>query len=178
MSEAEKLWMEHRRSKMSLQEQLDYFGKLSAQMPLASLRVVYAKAGTLAAAAALKDRSGVVDHKLYWASCDSDEEASFLVAVLNSETLRAKIAPFQSRGQWGARDFDKLLIGGVPDFDSKQTLHKEIARAGEIASRLAERVELPESIHFVRARQVIRRALHEHGIAQKIDKLVEKVLAD
>ena len=38
--------------------------------------------------------------------------------------------------------------------------------------------ELPDSIHFTRARQRIRAALRENGIAQKIDKLVEKLLAD
>jgi len=177
MKEAEDLWAEHGRRKMSLQDRLDYLGELSAQMPPARLRVVYAKAGTLAAAAILRDRAGIVDHKLYWARCDSGAEASFLVAVINSETLRSKVAPYQSRGQWGARDFDKLLIGSVPEFDSKNDLHNALAKAAETATLVAGNVDLPESIHFTRARQRIRAALREDGIAQKIDKLVEKLLA-
>jgi len=45
---------------------LNYINQLSSQFPIAPLRVVYAKAGTLPAACLLRDERGVVDHKLYW----------------------------------------------------------------------------------------------------------------
>jgi hypothetical protein len=177
MTAAERMWGENRKETITLCEKLDFYGKLSAQMPPARLRVVYAKAGTLAAAAILRDRAGIVENKLYWAECDSEGEANFLIAVINSETLRSKIAPDQSRGQWGARDFDKLLINSIPEFDSKNDVHNALAKAAETATLVAKNVELPEAIHFTRARQRIRAALREDGITQKIDKSVEKLLA-
>ncbi len=177
MKDAEDLWAAHGRTKISLQERLDYFGGLSTQMPPAKLRVIYSASGTLPAAARLQNSSSIVEHKLYWAECDSEEEANFLVAVINSETLRSKIAPDQSRGQWGARDFDKLLINSIPEFDSGNALHNALAKAAETATIVAKNVELPKAIHFTRARQRIRAALRKDGIAQKIDKLVEKLLA-
>jgi len=177
MTAAERMWGENRKETITLCEKLNFYGKLSAQMPPARLRVVYAKAGTLAAAAILRDRAGIVENKLYWAECDSEGEANFLIAVINSETLRSKIAPDQSRGQWGARDFDKLLINSIPEFDSKNDVHNALAKAAETATLVAKNVELPEAIHFTRARQRIRAALREDGITQKIDKSVEKLLA-
>lgn len=58
MKDAETLWDDHKSksSKMSLVEQLDYFGKLTTQMPLPAIRVIYAASGTLTAAATLKDK--------------------------------------------------------------------------------------------------------------------------
>ncbi|MGC2221157.1 MAG: hypothetical protein WA624_01690 [Methylocella sp.] len=58
MKKAEKLWNVHRASDINLAQQFDYYGKLSAQFPLASLRLVYSKAGTNPAACVL--RSGLV----------------------------------------------------------------------------------------------------------------------
>jgi hypothetical protein len=65
MRRAEKLWDEHTMSKASLIEQLDYFGKLSAQFPIAPLRVVYSKAGTQPAACLIRDKNalGFVDKR-------------------------------------------------------------------------------------------------------------------
>jgi hypothetical protein len=37
-------------------------------------------------------------------------EACFLVSILNSETARALVADSQSKGQWGARDFEMAAL--------------------------------------------------------------------
>jgi hypothetical protein len=163
---------------MSLTEQLDYYGKLSAQMPPASVRVLYTASGTLPAAAILGDAHAVVEHKLYWASVESEDEGRYLIATLNSEALRARIAPYQSKGQWGARDFDKLLVQvPIPKFDPDSALHRDLARAGEHAEQVATKVPLSSEIHFIRARQRIRKALAEDGVAARIDGLVTQLLA-
>ena len=60
---------------MTFQDQVDYYGKLTAQFPTPPLRVVYTKAGTLAAAALLSDKNALVDHKLYWARTGNQDEA-------------------------------------------------------------------------------------------------------
>jgi Eco57I restriction-modification methylase len=55
LKQAETLWAANRQnSEMSLTAQLDYYGKLSAQMPPSALRVVYSASGTIPAAAILQ----------------------------------------------------------------------------------------------------------------------------
>ena len=53
MSNASRLWEAHNEDSLTFIEQIDYYGKLSAQFPPPSLRVVYSKAGTLMVAAVL-----------------------------------------------------------------------------------------------------------------------------
>jgi hypothetical protein len=146
-------------------------------MPLAPVRVVYAASGTQPAAAVLRGGVGVVEHKLYWAAV-AEDEARFLAAILNSETARSCVAHLQSRGQWGARDFDKVVFElPIPAYDPASKLHAELAVTAKSAEDVAETVVLPPSMHFVRARSLIREALVAQGIAQKIEALVGTLLA-
>jgi hypothetical protein len=178
MKDAETLWDHHKSksSKLSLIEQLDYFGKLTAQMPLPAIRILYAASGTLPAAAILKDKSAIVEHALYWTQPTSAAEAEYLLAILNSESLRAFVASRQARGQFGARHFDKLLAASIPEFDPSDPLHQELAAEGLRAEKVAALVELPENLHFIRARGLIRKALREDGVAERIEKLVARLL--
>ena len=119
----------------------------------------------------------MIDHKLYWASISSDDEARYLLSILNSETLRSRIEQYQSRGQWGARDIDKVVFNlPVPAFDGSLRKHQDLAAAGAIAERVASAVTLQEGEYFTRIRQRIREALAEHGIALRIEGLVETLL--
>jgi hypothetical protein len=175
LREAEALWREHGRSKMSLQQQLDYYGKLSAQFPIPPVRVVYAASGTLPAAAVLRDTSAVVDCELYWAPAEGDE-ARYLEAILNSETARSQVAARQSRGQWGARHFHKVMLDlPIPAFDGSAQLHRHLAALAEAAEGVASAVELPPGLSFVRARQLIRQAVWESGVGGQINAAVAEL---
>ena len=158
MSNAERLWNEHRRSdRLSFAGQLDYYGKLRAQFPVPPLRVVYCTSGTHMAAAVVTDSDAVIDTKLYWASVQDISEAHYLVAVLTSEATRRRFAPLQSRGQWGARDFHKVMWTlPIKEFDSDYPLHTAIAEAGRHAETIAAQVPLREGIYFTTARRRIR----------------------
>jgi hypothetical protein len=104
-------------------------------------------------------------------------EARYLVAILNSETARKRVEAYQSRGQWGARDFDKVIFNlPIPRFDSKSDLHRGVAAAAAKAERVAAGVVLPEGVKFQRARALIRMALEEAGLAEEIDALVARLL--
>ncbi len=173
---AERTWDRHGRQKMTLGQRLDFQHELKRQFPAPKIRVLYAASGTLPAAAILRDQTAVIEHKLYWAAVGSEEEARYLTAALNSETLRAQIADRQSRGQWGARDFDKLLANAIPQFDGKNPIHRDLAVAATKAEEAASETELPAGLHFIRARNLIRTALRKDGVWAKIDKLVAEVL--
>jgi SAM-dependent methyltransferase len=177
LTEVEKLWKEHgKRSDEPLVPRLDYFGQLSAQMPPAPIRLVYTKSGTLPAAAIVRDVRGVVENRLYWVAV-GEEEARYLEAILNSETARSAAAHRQSRGQWGARDFDKVMLElPIPAFVSGEAVHEELVAAARQAERVAASVDLAEAGNFIRARGLVRAALERDGVASRIDALVASLL--
>jgi hypothetical protein len=178
LSEAERLWDDHGTGSMSLGDRWDYGRAIRSHFPIPHIRVLYAASGTQPAAAKLVgDTQGIAEHKLYWAPCKSIGEADYLCAILNSETARSRAEQWQSEGQWGKRDFDKAMFNlPIPEFDPKVELHKELAAAAMHAEFVASRVEVKEGEYFVTTRNRIRKTLAEEGIAEDIDKLVEKLL--
>ena len=177
MRKAEAVWDVHSVAAMSFKGWLDYYGKLTAQFPIPSLRIVYAKAGTLLAACLVSDHHAVIDHMLYWSAPAGLAEARYLVAIFNSETARERAAVYQARGQWGARHFDKVMFNlPIPRFDANFRLHLDLAAAAEEAEKAAAAVVLPEGVKFQSARRIVRDALAEAGLAQRIDALVAKLL--
>ena len=73
----------------------------------------------------------------------------YLIAILNSETARARAEQYQSRGQWGARDFDKVMFNlPIPRFDPGKQVHGALAEAAAEAERIAAAVELPGASSF------------------------------
>jgi len=178
MRKAERMWRQNAESeKMTLTGRWNYHNELGAQFPTPKLRVVYAKAGTLLAAAIVRDPKFAIDHMLYWAAPASEGEARYLAAILNSETTRARAAHWQARGQWGARHFDKVIFNlPIPRYDAKNETHAALAKAAAKAEKIAAVVALPEGVKFQRARKLVRDALSEAGAAQEIDALVGKLL--
>jgi SAM-dependent methyltransferase len=111
MRKAESMWSANAESRtMTLVQRWNYHNELGAQFPIGKLRVVYAASGTNPAASIIRDGKTVVEHKLYWSVVETEGEARYLAAILNCETARKRVESYQSRGQWGARDFDKVIF--------------------------------------------------------------------
>jgi hypothetical protein len=164
MGEAEAQWNEHGVSDMKLAERWNYHNELGAQFPIRPIRVVYAKAGTLPAAAIVEDGRAVIDHMLYWAAVADRREGLYLASILGSETARKKVEGLQARGQWGARHFDKVMFTlPIPRFDAALGLHADLAAAGAEAEKVAAGVALPDDIHFQTARPPRARGLGRVG---------------
>jgi SAM-dependent methyltransferase len=97
--QAEEIWNEHRSSdRLTLLGQIDYRRKLSQQFPPAAHRVVYSASGMYLAAARVSDQAAVIEHSLYWAATAGIDEARYLTAILNSDTLTQLVRPLQARG--------------------------------------------------------------------------------
>ncbi|MCA9643426.1 MAG: hypothetical protein KC492_22155, partial [Myxococcales bacterium] len=128
--------------------------------------VLYNAAGTNLCAAAY-DRTAaeltlVVDAKVYWAACNSAEEADYLAAILNSGCVNEAIKPLQSMGLLGERDIHKKVLDlPIPIYDSKNPAHRAIAALGakarDASSAHAASSSLPPSLG--RARGALRDAL-------------------
>jgi SAM-dependent methyltransferase len=178
LRKAEALWLNlSATAAMTLIQRWNFQRGLSNQFPIATVRVVFAASGSLPAACIVRDRRAIIEHKLYWTAPSSEQEAHYLCAILNSETARARTERYQSRGQFGARDFDKVIFNlPIPLFDKRDQLHLELAAAGAHAEIVAGLAELKEGEKFQRARKRVRDALAEEGVGGEIEKLVEKLL--
>jgi SAM-dependent methyltransferase len=177
---AERVWIENRSSeKRTLLDQIDYIKQLSAQFPTSHIRVVYTKAGNYLTSAIVTDGQAVIDHKLYWGATASMEEAYYLTAVLNAPAIAEIVAPYQSRGAFGARDFDKYVwYPPIPDFDGTIDSHGRLAELGARATQIATAIEIPDGVGFQRARSLLRAVLRDQGLFNAIDDEVHSILSN
>jgi methylase of polypeptide subunit release factors len=175
--QAEDVWNSNRRNdKLSLRERLDYQRGLSRQFPIPPQRVVYTKAGTNLAAARVEDTTAVIDHKLYWAPVKRKDEAQYLVAVMNSGEVKARVNPLQSRGQWGERDIDKYVFQvSFPKYDASDADHVALAKLGDQAETVAASVPAG-GVSYSVVRRRIRNELAKSGVSAAIDKAVRALL--
>lgn len=96
-------------------------------------KVVWAEmAGSVAAAVVgtqdlpygLGTRPVVPDHKVYFVACDTEDEAHFLCAMLNSEPVRLFVDSFTVKIQVGTL-FKHLKL---PEYDHNGSIHKALAK--------------------------------------------------
>ena len=116
---------------------------------------------------------------MYWTAADTEDEARYLTVILNSESVRRRVEHMQSRGEQGARHFDKLAFTlPIPRFDAGEVVHRDLAAAGVAAETVAAAVLIEENTAFTTARTAIRVALRDDGISGRIDALVDALLGD
>ena len=182
LTDIEGKWSAHcalgidKKPKLTLTKRLDYQRGILQQFPLGAIRVAYAKAGTLFASAILQDANAVVDHKAYWATARSLEEARYLIAILNCDALRVRIAAMQSKGQGGARDFDNLIWElPIPEFSARDPLHQALAALTLECEAVAAAVPLVEGAYFTTQRRAIRDALETAGLMKRLDAAVARI---
>jgi len=184
LANAEAKWIAHANKatdgqpRMTLSAQIDHMRKLSSQAHTAAVeRVLYNKAGTRLSAARLLATDAIVDTKAYWSTVRSSAEAGYLIAIINSAAVLAKITDLQPHGQRDKRDFDNLVWTlPIPEYDEREVLHRDLAAAASRAEAVAALVPLTDAQHFTAKRRAIRAALAEDGIAAEIEALVDALL--
>lgn len=177
MERAEDIWQRTSAGRMTLSQRWNFHNGLANQIPTRCLRVVFSKSGQRPAACIVTDETAIIDHVLYWADVAVGIEAHYLLAVLNSDTVRRRIVHLQARGEQGARHFDKLMFTlPIPLFDGRIQLHADLAAAAAEAERVAGAVPIEPGTPFQRARRAIRAALAADGIAARMDALVADLL--
>lgn len=177
---AENAWNEgkSKNSKLTLLDQLDYRNKLTNQLPLVrgTYRVVYNKSGMYLAAAIVRD-DGIIDHKLYWGSVTSLDEARYLVAILNSVIMTERLRPLQARGEHNPRDYDMYVWQmPVPLFDPVDARHVRLAQLAELAEKIAVSVPIDGARRFETQRRIIREAIAASDTGRAIEDEVATLL--
>lgn len=186
MLTAEEIWNDKRKEKadkQSLYERLEYQGGLSAQHFSHRYLVLYNAEGTNVAATFFDRHSYalplVVEHTVYWAALANRNEADYLCAVLNSQTVNLAIKPFQATGLLGERHIQKKLLElPIPTFDHENKAHTDIAKLGvqarEEAAKVIGSAEYPADTSIARQRGFVR--LNLKDTMKGIDKLVAVLL--
>ena len=104
------------------------------------------------------------------------DEGLYLCAVLNSATMQAELRPLQSIGAFGPRDIHKYpWFAPVPQFDPSDSLHAELVGLAKDAELVSELTDI-EGVDFKRGRRIIRSAIVEVGIAEKVEVAVSQLL--
>lgn len=152
--------------RMTLLARINHMSGLSAQAGQPSVRVLYTKAGTRLSAVTIAADDAVVDHMAYWAPARSAEEAAYLVAIINSAAVLAKVTDLQPQGQRDKRHFDNLVWTlPIPEYDPADALHRDLAAAVPL-----------DAGHFTAKRRAIRAALAADGVAAEMEALVDALL--
>jgi hypothetical protein len=179
MEEAESLWNSKRKDKAEKQSLYERLEQEFRQRYL----VLYNHSG-MNVAAAFFDRGSqpipfIVDVKLHWAAFNTREEADYVAAILNSETVNAAIKPFQSAGLLGERDIHKKLLElPIPIFDDENPKHQKISELGAKARGAAVKAiksgKFPVDSSIAKQRGFMRE--HLKSELEEIDKLVAALL--
>jgi hypothetical protein len=175
--QAEGIWEQYRSSeRLSLFEQLDYQAKLSKQLPIPALRIVYNASGMHLTAAKVKNRRALVAKGLYWATMAGEAEADYLCAILNAPATTAAARPLMSYGK-DERHFDKHIWQlPILRFDAANPAHLRIV---EIAKSLEQRVAefaVSDTLHFAASRRHIRELIEGTAEGQELNDIVFEML--
>ena len=121
----------------------------------------------------------IVDQTLYWYVTNSEDEALYLVGLLNSDSISQAIAPFQPEGLQGKRHVHTLAPSTIPSYDAGNVTHKQLA---DITSQLigelqAARIDTnPNSGTLQLRRRKVMAQIAKLPSYQQYSDLCEKIL--
>ena len=169
-----------------LTSQLEYLR--AASTGDGTTRVAYTQSGQ-PTAAIIRDRLAIVDRTLYQTVCQSEEEAHYLIAVLNSDQLATEVKPFCPTN-WAKkiRHFEKHGWKlPIPCYNADDPLHVSLSKLGKAAERecqamVVQREIMPKAPGEAQSRAARRLLRHEwqpnSQTAQAIEAAVAKLLSD
>jgi len=185
---AERIWEDGRKDeKMEFAGRLDYQRLLTSQSLSAKFVVLTNKSGTNISAAfvnraditgiaGITIRGFIADYVTYRYYARSEDEANYLVGILNTEFVNEAIKPLQTQGLMGERDITRRPFEAcnIPIFDSSNELHREIAAlsAAARAELLPFASKMPGPV--AQARKFARE--HVEGKLARLDELTRHVL--
>ena len=186
------LWEKNRgaTNDLNLLGRLDYHRELSAQLEWMRnpaempVRVVYTQGGE-ATAALLTDSEAIVESRLYWIVCKDTQEAHYLLAIINSDTLADAVNKYTTANWAGkTRDLHKHLWKlTIPEFDPGEPLHMAVSEAGRVAeegaaSQLPRLREDRDRVTVTVARRELRKWLRQSPEGQAVEAAVRDLLGN
>jgi len=187
-SRAEAIWRKGRKDpNYEFADWLNYQNKLTAQSLREPFVVLTNKSGTNLCAALLAPdeakkigrlpiRGFIVENVTYRYYAKSEEEAHYLVGILNTATVNEAIKPLQPQGLMGERDIHRRPFEAcnIPLFDPKNTLHLQIAQVAADARAellpVVPKMQTPVATARADARRIVQ------GKLNHLDELTRRLL--
>ena len=168
-----------------LTSQLEYLR--SAVTDDGTFRVAYTTSGQPTGAIA-RDNRAVVESGLYQTICRSEDEAYYVLAMINSNALAAAAETFMARGLYGARHFHKHGWKlPIPRYDANEPLHVRLSELGKTAEQecaaIISNSDIPTKpagdAQSRAARRLLRHEWQPNSVvAQDIETAVAQLLSD
>ena len=176
-------------------DNLNHLNKLTSQLEYlqeaiagcGATRIAYTTSGR-PTATIIRDNYAMLDTKLYQTACQSDDEAYYLTALLNSDALMAAAETFMSKGLYGARDFHKHAWKlPIPRYDASEPLHVRLSELGKTAEQectaiIANSDIMSKPAGDAQSREARKLLRHEwqpnSKVAQDIEATVAELLSD
>ena len=126
-----------------LYKSLNHLNKLTSQLEYlqgaitdgGKVRLAYTSAGR-PTATIIKDDHVILENALFQTVCRSEDEAYYVLTVINSNALAAATAPFMPKGLYGARHFHKHGWKlPIPRHDAEDPLHVRLSELGTVAEQ-------------------------------------------
>jgi methylase of polypeptide subunit release factors len=195
LQRAESIWGRSRGEKaerMDVYQRLDYQKNLTLQNLKRKYKVLYNTSGTYLVSCVVENKpvilridgakirvKGIIaDWKTYWMETDNEDEAHYIVAILNSPVIDEKIKPMQSKGAYGERDIvKKPLEFPIPRFDPSNSLHQRLSQLSRECHEKVRRI-LPALLDKYRSIGKIRSEIKNHlrKEIEEINELTKQVL--
>ena len=108
--------------------------------------------------------------------CKSEDEARYVLALINSNALAAATAPFMPKGLYGPRHFHKHGWKlSIPRYDDSDPLHVRLSQLGKAAQRecaaLVANSDIPtKPAGDAQSREASRLLRHEGSPPAKLPK--------
>ena len=152
-----------------------------------TVRVSYTSSGR-PTAAIIWDNHAIVDYVLFQTVCGSEDEAYYVLAVINSNELAAAAEMFMARGLYGARHFQKHGWKlPIPRYDASDPLHVRLSELGKVAKQECTALVVNSDImskptgdaQSRAARRLLRHSWQPNSeVAQDIEAAVAQLLSD
>ena len=152
-----------------------------------TVRVAYTESGQ-PTAAIIRDNRAIVDRTLYQTVCQSEDEARYVLALINSNALAAATAPFMPKGLYGPRHFEKHGWKlPIPRYNPSDPLHVHLSELGKTAEqectvRIADSDIPTKPAGDTQSRAARKMLRHEwqpnSEVAQAIEVAVAELLSD
>ena len=182
-----RLWDENKgvNDNKSLSQNLDWLGKLSSQLAWCvdpgerPIRIAYTTSGE-PSAALVEDQKAILDTSVYQVTCRDLDEAHYLLAIINSNTMATAVKPFCPTN-WARkiRTLHKHLWKlPIPEFDSEDATHVRLSQLGyEAADEARQLLAAAANPSPRKAREMMRHTWQpSSSVARRIEREVAELL--
>ena len=167
----------------SLTQNLNWLNKLTSQLEYLRnpgdrpARIAYTSAGR-PTAALIDDAEAILDTKLYQVTCRNLDEAHYLLAIINSDSLADAAKPFCTTN-WARkiRDLQKHLWKlPIPEYDGDDDSRVRISELGKAA--VAEAREIIDGLDKVNDRTARQAMRHRWQLESETARAIETAVGE